>query len=467
MLMEKKLIEDILDAGLSSSADYAEVFVEDKTQETINLSGGSVEKATTNKVSGVGIRLAKGVQSVYGHTNSKNPDDLKNLALDLAKSFPGEASTERQPLGELEVGKRHQAKISPKDVDKADKIALMKKAYEAAKSYDEVIQQVRVQTVDWVQDVLIANSDGRYVAETRTRVRMGINAIASKDGVMQTGSEAPGTGKGYEYFYDEVDIEALAKNAAKTAKTMLLADECPSGEMPVIINNEFGGVIFHEACGHSLEATSVSKNASVFSGKLNTQVANDIVTAIDDGTIENAWGSANFDDEGNPQQKRVLIKDGKLVSYMIDKINGRRMDMEATGSSRRQSYKFAPTSRMSNTYIANGDSTFEEIIANTKYGLFAKKMGGGSVNPGNGDFNFAVSEGYMVRDGKIAEPVRGASLVGNGANILKKIDMIANNLDSARGMCGSVSGSIPADVGQPTIRVQSITVGGKKGADKE
>jgi len=259
-----------------------------------------------------------------------------------------------------------------------------------------------------------------------------------------------------------MDIEAHAKEAAKVAKTMLYADDCPSGVMPVIINNAFGGVIFHEACGHSLEATSVAKNASVFSGKKGTKIANEIVTAIDDGTIDHAWGSANYDDEGYPQRRRVLIKDGILNSYMIDKINARRMNEEPTGSSRRQNYKFSPTSRMSNTFIDNGDSTLEEIIANTKYGLFAKKMGGGSVNPGNGDFNFSVMEGYMVRDGKIAEPVKGASLVGNGAKILHKIDMIANNLKRQRGMCGSASGSIPADVGQPSVRVQAITVGGKK-----
>jgi TldD protein len=295
---------------------------------------------------------------------------------------------------------------------------------------------------------------------------MYINAIAGKDGMMQTGGEGPGSGKGYEYFLEDIHIEDYAISAAKVAKTMLLADECPGGVMPVVIDNRFGGVIFHEACGHSLEATSVAKNASVFSGKLGERIASPIVTAIDDGTIENGWGSANFDDEGYPQQRRVLIDKGILTSYMIDFLNARRMKQQPTGSSRRESYKYAPTSRMSNTYIDKGESTLAEIIANTPYGLYAKKMGGGSVNPGSGDFNFAVSEGYMIRDGKIAEAVRGASLVGNGSEILHKIDMVADNLDRDRGMCGSVSGSIPADVGQPALRVSSITVGGKKGGAK-
>jgi len=464
MLLEKALIEQMIETALSTGADFAEVYVEDRASEVIAQIGGRVEKVNSSKQFGVGVRVAHKLQSVYGYTNSKNPDDLVKLASDLSKSFHDETKTKAIPLGEIEVGKRHQVKINPRDVRQSDKVELMKKAYEAAKNYDPVIVQVAVNLSDWVQDVVIANSEGRYVKDTRVRIRLYVNAIASKDGMMQTGGEGPGTGKGYEYFFEEIDVEALAKDAARAAKTMLFAEECPSGVMPVVIDNKFGGVIFHEACGHSLEATSVAKNASVFCGKMNTKIASDIVTAIDDGTIENGWGSANFDDEGYPQQRRVLIENGILKSYMVDKLNARRMDHQPTGSSRRESYRFAPTSRMSNTFIDNGTSTFEEIIAATTYGLYAAKMGGGSVNPGSGDFNFAVSEGYIIRDGKIAEPVRGASLVGNGAEILHKIDMVGNNLDRARGMCGSASGSIPADVGQPTLRVASITVGGKKGA---
>ncbi|MGD9909980.1 MAG: TldD/PmbA family protein [Candidatus Izemoplasmatales bacterium] len=464
MLLEKTLIEQILDTALSTGADFAEVYTEEKVSDSIQLIGGRVEKVASVKVFGVGVRIALKLQSVYGYTNSQNPKDLLKLAADLSASFNNHELTKRVPLGELEVGTRHQVKKNPKDVSQEEKVALMQKAYKAAKEYDEVIQQVAINLGDSSQEVLIANSEGRFVSETRVRARLYIQAIAGKDGVMQTGGEGPGSGKGYEYFEEDIDIEEIAKDAARTAKTMLFADDCPSGNMPVIINNKFGGVIFHEACGHSLEATSVAKNASVFCGKLNTVVATPIVTAIDDGTIENAWGSANFDDEGTPQERRVLIDKGVLKTYMVDKLNARRMNHRPTGSSRRESYKYAPTSRMSNTYIDNGTSTFEEIIAATEYGLFAAKLGGGSVNPGNGDFNFSVSEGYIVRDGKIAEPVRGASLVGNGADILMKIDMVGNNLDSARGMCGSASGSIPADVGQPTLRVSSITVGGKKGA---
>ncbi len=231
--------------------------------------------------------------------------------------------------------------------------------------------------------------------------------------------------------------------------------------MPVAIENGFGGVIFHEACGHSLEASCVALGQSQFAGKLGTQIANPKVTAIDDGTIPNAWGSINIDDEGTPGRRNVLIENGILKTYMVDRLNGRRMGMEPTGNCRRQSYQYEPTSRMTNTYIAAGEDRDEDIIASIAYGLYARKMGGGSVNPVTGQFNFAVNEGYIIRDGKICEPVRGASLIGKGSEILMNIDMVGRNVERAQGMCGASSGSIPTDVGQPLIRVSSITVGGR------
>lgn len=242
---------------------------------------------------------------------------------------------------------------------------------------------------------------------------------------------------------------------------MLHAGYIQAGTMPVAIENGFGGVIFHEACGHSLEASSVAMGQSQFVGKLGTMIANAKVTAIDDGTIPNAWGSINIDDEGTPARRNVLIENGILKTYMIDKLNGRRMGMESTGSARRQSYQYAPTSRMTNTYIAAGEDRDEDIIASIEYGLYAKDMGGGSVNPATGQFNFAVNEGYIIRNGKICEPVRGASLIGKGSEVIQNIDMVGQNVLRGQGMCGSSSGSIPTDVGQPLIRVSSMTVGGR------
>ena len=288
---------------------------------------------------------------------------------------------------------------------------------------------------------------------------MPVSSYAKDKDQMQSGFEGPGASMGLEYFSDEL-IQKAASEASRVAIVNLEAKDCPSGKMPVIIDNGFGGVIFHEACGHALESSAVSKNQSIFTGKLGCQIASEKVTAIDDGTISNAWGSSNVDDEGNLQQRRVLIEKGILKSYMVDRLNGRRMHMNSTGSSRRQSYKYEPTSRMSNTFIQAGEDDFDEMFEGISRGLYAKKMGGGSVNPQTGEFNFAVNEGYLIENGKISYPVKGATLIGSGDKILMNIDRVGKDCKRAQGMCGASSGSIPTDVGQPAIRVSSITVGG-------
>lgn len=242
---------------------------------------------------------------------------------------------------------------------------------------------------------------------------------------------------------------------------MLTAPYCHAGEMPVVIAGGFGGVIFHEACGHSLEATSVAPGMSEFAGKLGHQIASPCVTAIDDGTMPNEWGSENIDDEGTPTTRLTLIENGVLKNYMVDRLNGLKMGMAPTGSGRRQDYTYAPTSRMRNTFIAAGQDDEEEMIRTMGDGLFAKTMGGGSVNPATGEFNFSVREGYLVRDGKIVSPVRGASLIGRGSEILMRIDRVGREMTMEQGVCGSLSGSVPTNVGQPTIRVSKLTVGGK------
>jgi len=463
-MLEKGLIERVINKALDSAADFAEVFIEDKYQGNIVMQSNMVEDVINQKTFGIGIRVAKGYNSVYGYTNSNKEEDLLKLASDLAKSFEGKRVRETIILGDLVQEDAHQITRKPDQVDIKEKVDVVKRANKAARDFNEEITQVSVRFMDYIQRVWIASSEAIYVHDERVRTRLAISSVASDGKTMQSGFNGPGGHYGFE-FYETFSVEEAAKEASRIAVTMLHADECPSGVMPVVIDNGFGGVIFHEACGHSLEATSVAKKASVFSDKLGEKIANPLVTAIDDGTIKNAWGSANFDDEGRKQQKRTLIKDGILTSYMIDYLNGKRMNADSTGSGRRESYKYAPTSRMSNTYIDNGESSFEEIIASTEYGLYAKKMGGGSVNPSTGDFNFAVMEGYMIRDGKIAEPVKGATLIGTGKDALLKVDKVGNNLLRAQGMCGSLSGSIPTDVGQPTIRVSSMTVGGRKGAN--
>ncbi len=347
------------------------------------------------------------------------------------------------------------------DVSRAERAKLVHDAYLAAKSYDAAISQVQVRLFGWETDVTIANSEGLFTSDKRVYSRMSVSAVASSASENQTGFAGPGALMGYELFKTKVDVEAAARKAAATAVTMLHAEPCPAGIMPVIIDNGFGGVIFHEACGHSLEATQVALGNSEFCGKLGQQIASPIVTAIDDGTMPNEWGSINIDDEGTPTTRLVLIENGILKNYMIDRLNGRRMGMPVTGSARRQDYTFAPTSRMRNTFIAPGQDDNDEMIATAGDALYAKQMGGGSVNPATGEFNFAVAEGYLVRGGKIDRPVRGATLVGKGSEVLMKIDRVGKQMAMAQGMCGSMSGSVPTNVGQPMIRVTSLTVGGR------
>jgi TldD protein len=351
--------------------------------------------------------------------------------------------------------------VLPGDAVKKDIVDRLRLAHTVSKAYDPVISQTSNSYASSVQDVCIINSNGVWAEDRRVRTRVSVSAVASSENEKQTGHESPGALRGIE-FLDTLDMEKLGRESAKTAVTMLRAELCPSGRFPVLIDNSFGGVIFHEACGHSLEATSVAKKASVFTDKIGEMIASPVVTAIDDGLPANQWGSINVDDEGTPPRKNVLIENGVLKSYMVDYLNGLKMETPSTGSARRESYKFAPTSRMTNTYIDAGTEKKEDIIADTEYGLYAKQMGGGSVEPATGDFNFAVVEGYMVRDGKIAEPVRGATLIGKGSEVLLNIDRVADNLELACGMCGSISGSVPTMVGQPLVRVKELTVGGRK-----
>lgn len=460
-MLDKILIEDILIQALSTGGDFAEVFIEEKFNTGLFMIDGSIEKSLSGKDFGVGIRIFKGLFSVYAYTNEVTRGSLMETSKRAAEAIKGTNSDITINLIKQDIENRHKILLPPDKVGKDRKVEIMKRAHRAASSYDDSISQVRISYSDSVQNVMIANSEGLWAEDTRTRSRIGIESVASKDNDMQTGSYRPGALKGFEFFED-INIEECGIEASRIAKTMLNAKYCPSGKFPVIIDNEFGGVIFHEACGHGLEATSVAKGNSVFAGKLGQKVASDLVSAVDDGTLENEWGSSNIDDEGTPTKRNLLIENGILKGYMIDKLNGRRMNMESTGSARRESYKFAPTSRMTNTFILAGKSKLNEMISNTENGIYAKRMGGGSVNPATGDFNFSVMEGYLIENGKITEPVRGATLIGNGPEVLNKIDMIGDNLAHGQGMCGSVSGSIPANVGQPAIRIKEITVGGRK-----
>lgn len=460
-MISKDICERVLRKAVSTGADYAEIFAENTVEHAINMVASRVDTVNDAVVAGASIRIYKGLRSVTASTVDTTEAGLLRCAERAADAL-GQGKAEISiTLRERLFGDIHPVKIVPASAPNADKLSILKDGYFAARDYSDAIKQVAGTFLDIDHNILIATSEGLYAQDRQIRTRISIRAVAEIDGETQTGACNPGRRMGLEAFAEVIDAKEAGIHAAKQAVTMAGAGYCSAGVMPVAIGNGFGGVIFHEACGHSLEASSVAYGISEFSGKLGQQIANPKVTAIDDGTIPNAWGSINIDDEGTPARKNVLIENGILKSYMIDKFNGRRMGMASTGNARRQSYKFTTTSRMTNTYIAEGTDNNDEIIASMEYGLFAKEMGGGSVNPVTGEFNFAVNEGYMVRNGKICEPVRGASLVGRGSEVIKNIDMVGTNLEMGQGMCGSSSGSIPTNVGQPLIRVSSITVGGR------
>ena len=459
-MISREVCARVLQAAVKTGADYAEIFAENSQNRTINMIASKVDTIRDATVAGAGIRLYKGLRSVMASTVDTSEEGLLRCAEKAAEALGQGTAGIDIVLKERLFGDIHPVKIAPVTVSNREKVAVLKDAYFAAKEYDDCITQVSGMLLDVDHNILIANTEGLYAQDRQIRTRIAIDVVADKGDGAQTGGFRPGRRMGMEMF-DIIDPKAVGIRAAKQAVTMAGAGYCPAGVMPVAIDNGFGGVIFHEACGHSLEASSVAYGQSQFTGKLGEKIANEKVTAIDDGTIPNAWGSINIDDEGTPAQKNVLIENGVLKSYMIDKFNGRRMGMASTGNSRRQSYAYTPTSRMTNTYIAPGTDKNEDIIASIEYGLYAKDMGGGSVNPVTGEFNFSVNEGYMIRNGKICEPVRGASLVGKGSEVIQNIDMVGTDLDMGQGMCGSSSGSVPTNVGQPLIRVSTITVGGR------
>ncbi len=460
-MISREICQRVLQKAVSTGADYAELFAENTVNHSISMIASKVDAINDTVIAGAAVRVYKGMRSVMASTIDTSETGLLRCAEAAAEALGQGSSAMDIVLKERLFGDIHPVKVVPSSCGNREKVAILKEGYFAAKEYDESVVQVSGTLTDVDHKILIASTDGIYAQDRQIRTRIAISAVADKGSGTQTGFYGPGRRMGLEVFDSIINPKDVGLRAAKQAVTMAGAGYCPAGVMPVAIDNGFGGVIFHEACGHGLEASSVAYGQSVFAGKLGQKIANEKVTAIDDGTIPGSWGSINIDDEGTPAQRNVLIENGVLKSYMIDKFNGRRMGMASTGSSRRQSYAYTPTSRMTNTYIAPGQDKNEDIIASIEYGLYAADMGGGSVNPVTGEFNFSVNEGYIIRNGKICEPVRGASLVGKGSEIIQNIDMVGTDMDMGQGMCGSSSGSVPTNVGQPLIRVSGITVGGR------
>lgn len=465
-MITQALAAAVLGEALKTGGDFAELFIEDKDNISLSMLDGKVEEASSGRSWGAGVRVLLGDQYVYAYTNHLDEGGLLSCARKAAAAL-GELKSTSLPCNAFvpcPVPPYNPIKIYPADTSHARRIDVLRAAHGAAKAVSPEISQVSAGLAQVDQRVLIANSEGLWKTDRRVRTRLRLSAVAGSGTEFQTGLQAPGMSMGFEAFYEKINPEQCGKNAAQTAVTMLHAPQCPSGVVPAVLDGGFGGVIFHEACGHALETSSVSKGNSVFCGKMGQQIAAPCVNALDDGTLPGEWGTIQMDDEGHDGQSNLLIEKGILKSYMVDKIGARRMGLPETGNGRRQNYTYAPTARMTNTFIAPGKDDPDSMLRTMGDGLYAKEMGGGSVNPLTGEFNFAVTEGYLVRDGKIVSPVRGATLIGKGAEVIMDIDRVGPGVTLGTGMCGAASGSVPTSVGQPRIRVAKITVGGKGGA---
>ena len=452
--------ESVIDHALSLGADFAELFVEKNETNVVSTLSNEVQSVESGINFGIGLRLVYGTKVLYGYTNKTDQDELRRIASVLAAKDLRDPASRTMSFSFNQISDIHPAsKILSVGAEIESKIAYLMAADSTARAAGEQISQTRGSCMQREQNIEIFNSEGLHTRDKRNYIRTSLTAIASEGGEQATGSWNDGGLLGWE-IEAEINSEKTGEEAARQALVNLTAKPCPSGRMPVIIGNGFGGVIFHEACGHLLETTSVAKKASVFHDQMGELIASSIVNAVDDGTMVNEWGSINIDDEGLPTQRTQLIKDGQLTNFLVDRIGAQQTGFARSGSGRRESYKFAPASRMRNTFIEPGDDNIDDMIASIDKGIYASHMGGGSVQPGTGEFNFAVTEGYYIENGKIQYPVKAATLISTGPKVLKEISMIGQDFSLACGMCGSISGSVPTTVGQATLKVDDILVGG-------
>lgn len=459
-MLDNELLLKVLRKTLSSGGEYADIFIEQRKPVLIQLEDNKIEKIFSGIDTGAGIRLISEGKTFYAFSNDLSEKSLLEIAGHLkkaSKTFTKDISIDlrsQKPNIDFNI------KLLPETIPISKKIELVRTANKTARDFDKRIKQVIVMYRDSVQKVQIATSEGYTAEDDRIHSLMVVHVIASENGVIQTGYEPAGGFIGFELF-DKTKPEKLALTASKRATMMLSSKRAPGGRMPVVISSEAGGTMIHEAIGHGLEADLAQQGLSVYSKKIGQQIASPLITVLDDATLPNKRGSFRFDDEGTPSQSTILVKDGILVSYMYDKYTAMRDNTKSTGNGRRESYQNRPIPRMTNTYIARGKTMPDEILKSTPNGLFVKKMGGGQVNTVTGDFVFEVQEGYIIENGNIVEPVRGATLTGNGPEILKAIDMVGSDLGFSIGTCGKDSQGAPVSDAMPTIRIPEMVVGGE------
>jgi TldD protein len=460
-MIDQDVIERVLAAGLRTGAEFAEVYAEDKRSSSANLDDGKVEQVTSGRDRGAGVRVVHGETTGYAHTADLTEAGL----LAAAEAAAAAASQGGDGARVVALERRPPHRVSdvgtpPDEVGKATKVELLMRADEAARSAGAAIVQVSAGYGDSRKRMLVANSDGVLVDDEQVRTLFRVSAVASGDTGLQTGYESLGHTIGFELF-ELHDVEELARRAARRALTKLNARPAPSGSLPVVIRQGSGGVLFHEACGHGLEADLVGKGASVFRNRVGELVAAPNVTLVDDGTMPGEWGAIGYDDEGHISQRNVLIQDGVLTDYMWDFLRARKESKVQSGNGRRQSYMHLPMVRMTNTFVLDGDADPDEIVRATDHGVYIAQLGGGQVNTASGDFVFGMTEAYLIENGEITDPIREGNLIGNGPQVLKDIDLLGN--DFAMGMpgtCGKDGQGVPVGDGQPTLRVKALTIGG-------
>jgi TldD protein len=450
----------VISTALRNGGEYGEVYIEDSTATTLMNEGGELEKAVSGVDSGAGIRIIHDNNTVYGYTNDLSENSLLRLAGDLSLAVKNGVFDRDIVLCGVRPKFENRVDLSLSDTAIHDKIALVNRSNDVIWKADKHIVQARIVYRDETKDTILANSDGDIVNNLKSQVVF-LAQVVLKDGdVLQTGYEAIGGFSGFEFF-DRESVEEASLRAVRRGVKTLMAKPAKAGTMPVILSAESGGTMVHEAVGHGLEADLVEMDLSVYKGKVGQKIASDLITVVDDATIPGKRGSFSFDDEGELAQKTVLIKDGVLKGYMYDRLTAMKDKAVSTGNGRRESYRQRPIVRMTNTIITPGSSKPDDIIRSVETGLYVLKMGGGQVNTTNGDFVFEVTEAHMIRDGEIAEPVRGATLTGNGPEVLKNIDMVGDDLGYSIGTCGKDGQGAPVADAQPTLRIPELIVGGK------
>ena len=459
--MDQTVVGRVLGVALRTGGDFAEVFVEEARSSSARLDDGKVEQVSSGRSRGAGIRVVVGDTTGFAHTADLTEAGLL-LAAEAASAVArqGGGQTRTVSLSSRGAPPGPSAAILPETITKAAKVDLLVRAEASARAAGGAIRQVTAMYADNRRQILVANSDGLYATDDQVKTNFSVSAVASGDAGMQTGRESQGYTMGWEFF-DDFDVEEAGRLAARRAITKLDARPAPSGTMPVVIKSGGGGVLFHEACGHGLEADLVGKKASVFQGRRGEQVASPLVTLVDDGTMGHEWGTYRIDDEGHPAAHNVLISDGILTDYMYDFLRAREEGRPTSTNGRRQSYRHLPMVRMTNTFLVNGTEDPDEIIRQTPHGVYVANLGGGQVNTATGDFVFGMTEAYLIEDGVITHPLRDANLIGNGPEVLTLIDAVGNDFAmGSPGLCGKDGQGVPVGDGQPTLRVQALTIGG-------